>query len=287
MAELRGRVAVVTGGASGIGRCIALALAARGANVAIADLNVDRGEATVADIGVTGVRSQFARCDVTSDVDVEALRESVEAEFGSTDILVNNAGVLAAGAFEDIPLAAWQRCFDVNLLSVVRCTRAFLPALKAAGARGFGHIVNTASLSALFANEPFLTPYGATKAALLNLSENLAVALEPARIGVTCLCPGAVRTNIAEHVSMYGEGGPLGAFGTRYVPICSPEEVGAMVVDAIDHDRFLLTSGYREREVLQSRAADPEGFVKAMAAFQNDGADFPFAEQNRSARSFH
>jgi NAD(P)-dependent dehydrogenase (short-subunit alcohol dehydrogenase family) len=280
MAALKGRVAVVTGGASGIGRGIALALAARGVDVAIADLNVERGEATAAALRIAGVRSHFSKCDVTSDTDVETLCETVQAEFGSTDILVNNAGVIAAGAFEEIPLAAWQRCFDVNILAVVRCTRVFLPALKAAGARGFAHIVNTASLSGLFANEPFLTPYGASKAALLNLSENLAVALEPAAIGVTCLCPGAVQTNFAEHVSVYGEGGPLGAFGTGYVPICSPEEVGVMVVDAIDHNRFLLTSGHREREVLHLRAVDPEGFIKAMAAFQHDGADFPFAPQN-------
>jgi len=275
MREFAGKVAVVTGGASGIGRAAALALARRGVGIAIADVNPARGEATASEIADLGVRSSFTLCDVTSDAAVLGLRDRVLDHFGRVDILMNTAGVLAAGAFEDIPIAAWERCLQVNLLSCVRCVQAFLPALRQAGAGAGAHIVNTSSLSALFANEPRLTPYAASKAALVSLTESLAVTLRPQNIGVTCLCPGAVPTNIGESLETYGEGGGLGVFAARYVPVRTAEEIGEMVADAIAENRFLVISGGTVQRVQQMRAADPDRFVAGMAAFFAAGTDFP------------
>jgi NAD(P)-dependent dehydrogenase (short-subunit alcohol dehydrogenase family) len=273
MRELAGRVAVITGGASGIGRGVALALAKRAARIVIADINVERGAATAQDVEALGGAARFVDCDVTSDASVEDLRKQALEAFGRVDILMNNVGVLAAGDFEDIPLSAWDRCLRVNLLSCVRVTQAFLPELRAAGARAGAHIVNTGSLAALFANEPKLTPYGASKAALVSLTETLAVTLRPDNIGVTCLCPGMVPSNIGEHVSVYGEGGGLGVFASRHVPVRSADQIGELVVEAILNDRFLVTSGAIVQRVQQMRAADPDRFVASMAKFFETGED--------------
>ena len=272
---LTGKVAVITGSAGGIGRSTALALARQGVSVAVADLLDDAGHATAREVAALGVEALYVRCDVTSDSDVAALHERVMARFGRVDILMNNAGVLAGGGFADIPIEAWRRCLDVNLLGAVRCTRAFLPQLRACGSVGRAHIVNTASLSGLFANEPCLTPYAASKAALISLSETLAVSLKGSGIAVTCLCPGAVMTDMGSKVTLYGEERALGVFALRYVPIKTPEEVASSVIDAILSDRFLVTSSDRLGKVMADRAGDPDAFVARMAAFQATGEEFP------------
>lgn len=275
MKNLHGKTAVITGGASGIGQGIAFALARNGVDIAIADLHDARGEEVARTARSLGVKALFVHCDVGEDLEVQALREKVLQTFGRMDLLVNNVGILAGGAFENIPLHAWRRCLDINFISSVRCTQIFLPHLRHAGRGDGGHIVNTASLSALFANEPMLMPYAASKAALVSLTETLAVTLQPDNIGVTCLCPGAVPTNMAEHVTLYGDVGGLGIFAGRHVRVRSTEEIGLLTIQAIMANQFLVTSDDTVRDVQQMRAADPDRFVVAMGNFFTGEADFP------------
>ncbi len=160
MDELRGRVAVITGGGSGIGRATALSLAREGAIPVIADVDIERAEAVEHDARELGVEAAAVRCDVTSDADFAALRDITVERFDRVDIVMNNVSMIPIGRPETLPMDAWQRTIDVNLLSVVRSLHVFLPILLE---QGSGHIVNTASTAGLFAYAFERLPYSATK----------------------------------------------------------------------------------------------------------------------------
>lgn len=162
--DLNGCVAVVTGGASGIGLSTARALAAAGAAVVIADIHDERMRSACDEITAGGGRAIGCRCDVASDDDVAALRAAAVETFGAVDIVMNNVGILMLGAPENIPLAAWERTFNVNVLSVARSIHAFLPEMLE---RGRGHIVNTASTAGLWGYSPDRIPYASSKAAVI------------------------------------------------------------------------------------------------------------------------
>jgi NAD(P)-dependent dehydrogenase (short-subunit alcohol dehydrogenase family) len=264
MKDLKDKVAVVTGGASGIGRATALALARRGAHVAVADLHEARGRQTAQDLEALGVRALFQRCDVSRDEEVGRLRQATLDRFGRVDVLMNNVGVLPVGAFDEVGMDAWERTFQVNLFSYVRCTQAFLPELSA---NGEGHVVNTASMAGLLAYDPKSLAYGASKAAVISLSEGLVLALRPRNIGVTCLCPGGVTTNIREQISAHGDTAFLGEYCRRFVASREASDVGEMVVSAILENRFLLHTDDSVQEILLRRAQDPEGFLREMGDF--------------------
>lgn len=190
MTRIEGAVAVVTGGASGIGRGIAEQLIAEGAEVVVADVQLDVCEATAAEIGATAMH-----VDVTSAASVESLAAATLDRFGHVDIVVNNAGIGPLARVADLTLADWRWMIDVNLWGVVHGVTTFLPLLRA-NEHG-GHIVNTAS-NAMFSINPGLGAYSATKFAVGALTETMAVELaeEGSDVHVTILTPGPVRTNI-------------------------------------------------------------------------------------------
>jgi NAD(P)-dependent dehydrogenase (short-subunit alcohol dehydrogenase family) len=214
MKEFKHKVAVITGGASGMGRGTALALAREGVHVAIADLNAERMASTVAELEALGVQAIGVRCDVSRPEDIAELRRQTIERLGRVDILMNNAGILPIGAFENTPLSEWEHVLRVNFLSVVTGVQTFLPDLQA---NGEAHIVNTSSLAATFAYDANTFAYNASKAAVLSLSEGLALTLAP-RIGVTCLVPGPVATNIGEQVRPSGPVGKVGGYASAHFP---------------------------------------------------------------------
>lgn len=191
MTAIRDRVAVVTGGASGIGRGIAEALIAEGATVVIADIEQSALDATAAEIGATGLR-----VDVTDSADVEWLRDETIARHGRVDILVSNAGVGPISRMRDLTLADWRWMLDVNLHGVIHGIHAFLPVLEA-NADG-GHIVNTSSMASL-GPTPGVGAYTAAKSAVTGLTEVLDLELreDGSKVRTTVVVPGTVRTNIA------------------------------------------------------------------------------------------
>ena len=184
--ELDGAVAVLTGGGSGIGRATALSLAARGTRVAVSDVDAARAGETADLVAAAGGDAIGLAVDVAKQGDLEDLRDRCLARFGRVDVVVNNVGVLAMGAPESLPLEAWQRVLDLNLLSIARSNLVFLPMLLE---QGRGHVVNTASASGLLAYGFDRLPYVASKHAVVGVSEALAIYLGPKGIGVTCACP--------------------------------------------------------------------------------------------------
>src|SRR5438270_143574 len=144
--DLDGSVAILTGAGSGIGRATALSLAAQGARVAVSDLDGDRAEQTAALVTAGGGESIYVRVDVAQQPDLEDLRDRCLERFGRIDLVVNNVGVVAMGAPEWLPLEAWSRVVDLNLLSVVRSNLVFLPLLLR---QNRGHVVNMASVHGL------------------------------------------------------------------------------------------------------------------------------------------
>jgi NAD(P)-dependent dehydrogenase (short-subunit alcohol dehydrogenase family) len=192
MTEIAGKVAVVTGGASGIGRGIAEQLIAEGAKVVIADIDGDLLSRVAKEIGAHGIRT-----DVTSAESVQALADAAVSQFGRVDIIVNNAGVGPVSRIEDLSLEDWKWIIDVNLYGVIHGVHSFLP-LLIGNAEG-GHIVNTASM-AIFSPMAGLGSYTASKFAVQGLSESLALEMKSdhPNIHVTILPPGPVRTNISQ-----------------------------------------------------------------------------------------
>jgi len=196
MRQVSGRVAVITGAASGIGRGMAQAFVEAGMKLVVADIDEVALDAAVTELRAAGGDVHGVVVDVTKREHIERLADEAEAHFGGVHVLCNNAGVglLSGVASWDNTLDDWQWILQVNLLSVIHAQRVFLPRMLERGEEG--HIVNTASLAGLVADTD--TMDGMTKAAVVRLSEGtfLELQLRSARISVSVLCPSFVNTNL-------------------------------------------------------------------------------------------
>jgi NAD(P)-dependent dehydrogenase (short-subunit alcohol dehydrogenase family) len=254
---LRDKVAVITGAGSGIGRAIARALADRGSRIVAVDIDDDRLAALAGELSALGATVLTHPADVSDPEAFEGIRDAALQRFGRVDIVVNNVGVLTNGLPQDIPVAEWQRILDINLMSVVRSNAAFLPLLLD---QGSGHLVNTASFAGLFSYSYDRLPYAATKAAIVQISEGLAIYLRPRNIGVSLLCPGPVLTNIAAAVPTFGGGAPLRIPGEQF-ELLDPAPVGELVADAILRNRFFVPTHPHVVEELRRRVEDWDAYI--------------------------
>lgn len=201
--NLSGRVVVITGAGSGIGRELALLCARRGAHLALCDVN-DAAVRETADAARRLGRDVLIRnVDVADPEQMRAFADDTFSHFGGVDILVNNAGVGLIGGFLDTSLKDWDWLVSINLMGVVHGCDAFIPAMINSG-RG-GQVVNVSSAAGLLAN-PALSAYSATKFAVLGLSEALRIELGPHGIGVTAVCPGVINTAITTASPIRGAG---------------------------------------------------------------------------------
>ena len=206
MDDLQGRVAVVTGAASGIGKAVATALAGEGMKVVLADIEQVALDAAVAGLADAGHEVLGVRTDVSDAASIDALAAATIERFGAVHVVHNNAGVVAAGAVEELGLDTWEWVLGVDLWSVIYGVRTFLPLIKEAGE---GHIVSTASVAGLQASAG-IGPYNVAKFGVVALSETVRAELDAAKspIGCSVLCPGAVDTQIVQ-ADRNRPGGPI------------------------------------------------------------------------------
>jgi NAD(P)-dependent dehydrogenase (short-subunit alcohol dehydrogenase family) len=264
--ELKGRVAVVTGGGSGIGRGLALGLAAEGMTVAVADLQQANAEGVAAEIESAGGRALALGVDVTSASSLAAAAKEILARAGGVNLLCANAGVLARiGPLSDHTVEDWEYTLSVNVLGVVKTVDAFLPALRASAPDA--HIVTTASLGGLVTEvRAPIGAYTASKYACVGYSEMLRAELALQGIGVSVLCPGVVASNLmgtsaANRPGVFGEqaaprltpqGG--GKAAARLADFAMPaEDVGPIVIRAIRANRFHVLTHPQTRPLVEDR----------------------------------
>ena len=265
MENLSGQVAVVTGGASGIGRGMAEAFLERGMKVVLADVEAKALKTTVAELRRGGSEVVGVECDVSSSESVEHLRDEALSHFGAVHVLCNNAGVAggSGGATWEAPQADWDWVIGVNLMGVIYGIRHFVPVMIEQGAPA--HIVNTASMAGLVHG---MGIYGVTKHAVVALSESMFSELQAAghSIGVSVLCPGWVRTRILESERNRPEvprpdPGPVRPEAEIFRQVVGklieegldPADVGRLVADSIEKDQFYVLPHPQWLNVVENR----------------------------------
>lgn len=262
MQELRGRTAIITGGASGIGLGIAGAFAREGMNLVIADIVPDRLDAAKREVEALGGRVATVVTDVSDPDSVAAAARAVTDAFGKLHVAVNNAGVPMHGKpIEQVGVEEWQRVLGVNVMGVINGIRSFVPLIRSHGEGG--HVVNTASISGFFIRKGRNQgPYSMSKYAVVALSEALEQETEDDNIGVSVLCPGPVRTNLLASIST-GPATPA-AMGSRL----EPDAIGRRVVQAIRDREFYVLTHASERGVIKARHARIDAAFDRAEAWQ-------------------
>jgi short-subunit dehydrogenase len=234
--DLTGRVVVVTGAGSGIGRELAVHAARRGATLSLCDRDEAGLEQTLDLVRSSGANAEGQVVDVSDAEQMAVFGKTTIEQFGAPDLLINNAGIAVIGGILDTTLADWGRLLGVNVMGVVHGINAFVPAMAE---RGGGHVVNVASAAGLLAN-PQLGGYSATKHAVVGLSEALRIELAPHRVGVTAVCPGIIDTAITRN-SAY-RGGDAAARKAKTAKTYArrgytPARAAANILKAVDRNR--------------------------------------------------
>ena len=238
MRRFEGKVAIVTGGASGIGAATLRRLAAEGAAVVCADINDDGGVALVEEISAAGGQAAYRHCDVGVLAELEATVAFATQRFGGLDIMHNNAMWSGGGWVADLDPEIWQRSLQIMLTAVFYGSRAALPAMLA---RGGGSIVNTASIEA-FGGEMMAAPYTTAKAGVVNFTRNVAIEYARKNIRANAVCPGIVQTPLADLMVMFAkrsreELAALAPMGR----LLRPEEIAAVVAFLCSDDASAVT----------------------------------------------
>ena len=273
--------AVITGGGGGIGRGIALGLAAGGARLVIADIDIETASTVADEMSGQGAHAIAVQLDATDIESITAAADAAESSFGSIDVVANNVGVVHSRGLLEATEDEWGWVIELNLMSIVRSCAVFAPRIRAHG-RG-GHIVNTASMAALWASKPEevsgvqLGLYTTTKHAVLGYSETLRGELAPDGIGVSCLCPGMVdsslmQTSMRHRPDRYGGAGEVAPSRGVNPHAMSQEEVGKYVVAGIEGNRTQILTHPGARKFVDERATTLASDFEFFTAVEEQGA---------------
>jgi NAD(P)-dependent dehydrogenase (short-subunit alcohol dehydrogenase family) len=234
------RKILITGAGSGLGQALAKKYASSGAEICIADVNEEGGNAVVQQIQNDGGEAFFVKCDITQQWDVEKLVMTVAERWRSIDMLINNAGVASAGKIESETLEQWQWVLDINLLGHVRMTKACLPLLRNSEAAD-KTIINIASQAGLTA-APGMGSYCVTKAAMISLSETMYLELSAQDIHVAVVCPSFFDTNLNQ--SLRSNDDKMQALVTKLIKKSgiSADEIAGKVFDSVANKKFMIVT---------------------------------------------
>jgi len=233
---MNNKAVVVTGGAQGLGREIALCFARQGWNVALADLLDETGAVTLKEIKNLGVDGLYCHCDVRKEADHQALLQASIERFGRVDLLVNNAGVASAGAIDKESVESWQRVLDINTLGPVLGCKTFVPHFKVQRA---GHIVNVASIAGITCT-PYMASYNVSKAGVIALSETLRWELKPKNIGVTVVCPALFKTNLTSSMAGVNENVKSAIDKGMGASSIDAADIAEQIFKAVQSNQFML-----------------------------------------------
>ena len=259
--DVKDKVVVVTGGASGIGRALCRAFAQAGAAaVVVADIDGDGAKAVADELGE---RARSVQTDVGSEPDIVRLVSSTEEEFGRVDLFCSNAGILVPGGVE-VSNDAWDRIWHINVLSHIYAARAVLPGMLA---RGEGYLLHTASAAGLM-TQLGSAPYSVTKHAVVALAEWLSITHGDAGIGVSCLCPQGVWTNMTGGGGRRRDASAIAASTAGADGFLEAEEVADVVLAALAENRFLILPHPEVATYEQRRAGDRERWLRGMRRVQ-------------------
>jgi NAD(P)-dependent dehydrogenase (short-subunit alcohol dehydrogenase family) len=248
--NLKDKVVIVTGGASGIGRALCVRFAAEGARgVVVADLDAAGAESVAREIGGLSVAT-----DVSREADIVRLVNQAIDVYGQVDLFCSNAGIATDGGL-DVPDASWQRIWEINFMAHVYAARAVLPGMLA---RGEGYLLQTASAAGLL-TQIGSAPYSVTKHAAVAFAEWLTITYGDSGIKVSCLCPQGVRTRMLEEA----EKGDFLREGAL-----DPEEVAAIVVRGLEDERFLILPHPEVAEYFRRKATDYDRWLRGMRSLQ-------------------
>jgi NAD(P)-dependent dehydrogenase (short-subunit alcohol dehydrogenase family) len=247
--EVTGRVIVVTGGASGIGRALCLRFAREGAKaITVADID-EQGAKAVAD----KINGLAIKCDVSKEEEIIYVVKQTEEKNGPIDLFCSNAGIMIEGVTE-APNESWQRIWEINVMAHVYAARAVIPGMIE---RGGGYLLNTSSAAGLL-SQIGSAPYSVTKHAAVGLAENLAITYGDKGIKVSVICPQAVRTGMTRD-----EGAVAAVDG-----MIEPEQVADTVIEALAEERFLILPHPQVQTYMERKVSDYDRWIRGMRRLQ-------------------
>lgn len=248
---------LIFGAAKGIGRAAALEFVRRGAQVVVADVDAVNTKATADEIVKAGGRALGLVCDVSDDAAMAASVNAAEEFLGEIDVVMNNVGIIMAGNPEDVPLSEWQRVMNLNFFPVVRSNELLLKKMLA---RGHGYIVNTASFAGLYPYAASRLPYAAAKAAVISLSESLAMHVIPKGLRVSYFCPGPVMTGVSRGIKSWSENAVMNGPGSQF-GLLTAEEAAEILAEGMTAGRIFIPTHEEVTELMRQRAASPDQFI--------------------------
>jgi NAD(P)-dependent dehydrogenase (short-subunit alcohol dehydrogenase family) len=260
--DIHGKVAVVTGGGSGIGRTLASALAAAGARIVVGDVDEAGARETAEHIGDSAVA---VRADASLTPDIATLLATAESEFGPVDLYVANAGIMGTSGLGDDD--AWDRILNVNLRAHIRAATLLVPRWQAAG--GGGYFVSVASAAGLL-TQLGAAGYAVTKHAAVGFAEWLAITYGDDGIGVSCVCPLGVDTPLLQAVTASDDaiGRLSGQSVVRSGEVISPDRVADATIDAVRTRRFLVLPHPEVLEMYRHKGSDYDRWIAGMRRYQ-------------------
>lgn len=251
---------LVTGGASGLGKALAIRWAKQGSNICIADLNEERANETVDELKSLGVDAYFVNCDITDEASVESAKQSIIDKWEGVDLVVNNAGIASADSLEDEDLNQWRTIMNVNLFGAVIVTRAFAPIMKEQGSGYFLNVASQAGITSI----AMMASYNVSKAAMITFSETMRLELDDDNIGVSVLCPGFFKTNLKE--SLRTKSDQLRSVLDKVMERAkiTAEEVADYTFNSVSKNDFMIVTHPEGRAMYRLKRWFPKFYLKKM-----------------------